>query len=142
MITVADINVLLPILFANHAFHSIAWKWWENQPDASVGLCLLSRLGTLRMLTNAKVMGGHPVPPAEAHSAWDILAADPRTIWIEASENHDTFFRQFTTARQPSPNLWTDAWLAALSASEGCRLTSFDSDFTTFPLTVFEHLKS
>jgi predicted nucleic acid-binding protein len=51
--TVADVNVLLPILVADHAFHAVAWRWWERQPEASVGLCLLSRLGTSRTLTNA-----------------------------------------------------------------------------------------
>jgi hypothetical protein len=139
--TVADVNVLLPILVADHAFHAAAWRWWEGQPDASVGLCLLTRLGTLRMLTNAKVMGGHPVSPAEALEGWDTLAADPRCVWLDPATGHDTFFRQFTTTRKPSPNLWTDAWLAALAASGGCCLTSFDASFESFGLTDFERLK-
>ena len=141
MTTVADVNVLLPVLVADHAFHAVAWRWWERQPEASVGLCLLSRLGTLRTLTHPRVMGGHAVPPAEALAAWDTLVADPRCVWLDAGNGHDTFFRQFTVSRQASPNLWTDAWLAALAASGGCRLTSFDAGFASFGLTDFERLK-
>jgi uncharacterized protein len=141
MITVTDINVLLPILFADHAHQPAAWRWWEQQPDASVGLCLLTRLGTLRMLTNTRVMGGHPVAPAQAIAAWDSLAADPRCVWLEAGDVHEPTFRHFISHRPASPNLWTDAWLAALASCEGLRLTSFDSDFHSFRLPDFEHLK-
>lgn len=142
MTAIADINVLLPILFADHAFHPAAWRWWEQQTSASVGLCLLTRLGTLRMLTNADVMGGHPVTPGQALTAWDTLAADPRCAWIDPGGQHDARFRRIITTRPASPNLWTDAWLAALATSEGCGLTSFGADFATFNLPDFERLQS
>lgn len=140
MTSIADLNVLLPILVGNHAFHSSAWGWWEARPDASVGLCLLTRLGVLRLLTNSKVMAGNPVTPLEALSAWESLAEDPRCVWVECGADHESFFRQFVTDRPSSPNLWTDAWLAALAASNGFRLTSFDADFRSFQLPDFELL--
>ena len=39
-----------------------------------------------------------------------------------------------------SPNLWTDAWLAALADAAGAGLTSFDSGFSKFELRKFELL--
>ncbi len=140
MITIADINVLLPILVADHAFHPVAWDWWETRTDASVGLCLLSRLGVLRLLCNSKVMAGSPVTPLDALRALDSLAEDPRCIWVESDAGHELFFRRFVGDRQVSPNLWTDAWLAALAASNGFRLTSFDKDFRAFSPLDFELL--
>jgi len=141
MTALADINVLLPILVADHAFHRTAWRWWESRSEASVGLCLLTRLGTLRMLCNAKVMAGRPVSPRQAMDARDALAGDPRCIWVESDGRHEEYFRLFTIARTGSPNLWTDAWLAALAAACGLRLTSFDAGFSSFNLPDFEHLK-
>ncbi|MDA1275180.1 MAG: hypothetical protein O2960_14205 [Verrucomicrobia bacterium] len=141
MTTIADINVLLPILFGDHSLHSVAWNWWARQTDRSVGLCVLTKLGTLRMLTNAKVMGGHPVEPALALAAWDTLEADPRCLWIDPDSGLDAFFRQYVKQRKPSPNLWADAWLASLAVSRGLGLTSFDDDFHAFGIPAFEHLK-
>jgi len=141
MITVADIHVLLPILCAPHALHRVAWHWWEQQADASVGLCVLTRLGTLRMLTNARVMDGQPVTAAQALVVWDTLAADPRCLWLDPDAGHEACFRQFIANRSVSPNLWIDTWLAALAAANGFRLTSFDADFRTVALPDFEHLR-
>ena len=141
MTSLADLNVLLPILVANHSFHPPAWQWWESQPDSSIGLCLLTRLGILRLLCNPKVMADHPVSPQDAFHAWDSLAADPRCVWIESDAGHEFFFRKFVRNRISTPNLWTDAWLAALAAANGLRLTSFDTGFRSFDLPNFELLK-
>lgn len=141
MKTVADVNVLFAITVEAHVHHEAAWTWWEGQGDGDVGLCWQTRLAVLRLLTNRKAMNEHPVSPEEALDAWDELAADPRTFWLDdTAPSHEKWFRQFITGRIPSPNLWADAWLAALAASEGFNLTSFDSDFRSFGLSDFEHL--
>lgn len=141
MTTLADINVLFPILFADHSCHPAAWSWWEQQADDTVVLCLLTRVGTLRMLTNRTAMGGHPVAPDRALAAWDCLAADPRCRWVEPAAGHETLFRGFVQSSPPTPNLWSDAWLAALATGNGLRLTSFDAGFRSIGLTHFEHLQ-
>ena len=143
MNAVADVNVAFALLVENHAHHATAWEWWEDRADTSVGLCLPVRLGILRLLTNARAMEGSPLTPGEAIKAWDALKADPRTFPLPLPERaHEAAFRRFVTGRQPSPNLWTDAWLAAIAASLGIGLTSFDADFHAFGLAAFEHLKA
>ena len=141
MKTLADVNVLFAMVVAGHPHHASAWKWWQRQPDDHVGLCWLTRMAVLRLLTNAKAMGGQPASPEEALVAWDALAADPRCQWLEAEPTLEPFLRRFVTGRQASPNLWSDAWLAALAQSKGWQLTSFNSDFRSFHLPHFEHLK-
>lgn len=43
--------------------------------------------------------------------------------------------------RTASPNLWTDALLAAWAEATGCRLTSFDGGFRSFAGLEFEWLR-
>ncbi len=141
MKALADVNVLFALLIAGHPHHGTAWRWWQECGDGTVALCWPTRLGVLRLLTNGTAMHGHPVAPETALVAWESLALDPRTFWLDPAATHERFFRKFVNGREPSPNLWNDAWLAALAASESCRLTSFDADFKSFELPKFEHLK-
>ena len=140
MTTVVDVNVIFAILVSGHAHHPAAWHWWQQQADESVGLCLYSRMGTLRLLSNTKAMGGSPFLPEKSLETWDIIAADPRCFWLEAEASHEFHLRRLVIGRQSSSNLWTDAWFAALASSNNSRLTSFDSDFRSFNLAHFEHL--
>lgn len=142
MRTVADVNVLFAILVEAHVHHPTAWSWWERQLDDAVVLCWPTRLGVLRLLTNPKAMAGHPISPASALSAWDVLARDPRTRWSDPVPDHESHFQHFVEGRLPSPNLWTDAWLAAHAKSQNYRLSSFDVDFRSFALSDFEHLRN
>jgi predicted nucleic acid-binding protein len=87
-------------------------------------------------------MQGRPVTPESALAAWESLALDPRTCWLDPTGEHERYFRRFVAGRKPSPNFWNDAWLAALATAAGCRLTSFDADFKAYGLADFEQLKS
>ncbi len=142
MIHLADINVVFALLVEGHEHHKRAWRWWQHRPDASVAWCLPVRLGTLRLLTNAVAMEGQPLECNAALDAWDEFHRDPRTVELGSfGAAHERAFRQFVQDRRPTPNLWTDAWLAALAGSEGIGLTSFDAGFREFKLRDFELLK-
>lgn len=133
MTCIADANVLFPLLVGGHSAHAAAWRWWEEQPDGSVGLCLLMRLAVLRLLSNRTTMHGSPVTPTAALGAWDQLARDPRTFAVEAEPvSHESRFVRLVSAREPTPNLWTDAWLAALALALDCELATFDRGFRSF----------
>jgi hypothetical protein len=133
MTCIADANVLFPLLIRGHIAHETTQQWWEKQPDSNVGLCLLTRLAVLRLLTNRTAMNGAPIPPDEALSAWHALADDPRSLYIDAApSSHEAWFVLYVAGRQPTPNLWTDAWLAALAKSLNCELATFDRGFKSF----------
>jgi hypothetical protein len=133
MTCIADANVLFPLLVRGHVAHEAAQQWWETQPDSNVGLCLLTRLAVMRLLTNRAAMNGAPVAPNQALDAWQVLANDPRSVYLDAvPPSHEAFLVSFVTRRQPTPNLWTDAWLAALARSLNCELTTFDRGFKSF----------
>src|SRR5882757_5191445 len=84
MTCIADANVLFPLLVQGHAAYEVAKGWWDEQPDGTVGTCLLTRLAVLRLLTNRVAMNGAPVSPDEALKAWYRLSDDPRSFHVDA----------------------------------------------------------
>jgi uncharacterized protein len=133
MTCIADVNVLFPLLVQGHAANEVAKGWWDQQPDGTVGTCLLTRLAVLRLLTNRVAMNGAPVSPDEALKAWRRLSDDPRSFHIDAEPaEHESRFVSLVSSREPTPNLWTDAWLAALAMSLDYAMTTFDRGFKSF----------
>lgn len=133
MTCIADANVLFPLLVRGHVAHQVAQSWWQEQPDGTVGTCLLTRLAVLRLLTNRVAMNGMPVTPDQALRAWRQLHNDPRSLHIEAEPiDHESRFVALVSGREPAPNLWTDAWLAALALSFDYEMTTFDRGFKSF----------
>jgi toxin-antitoxin system PIN domain toxin len=133
MTCIADTNVLFPLLVDRHVAHETARRWWEKRSDDSVGLCLLTRMAVLRLLTNRVAMNGAPTTPEVALNAWQVLAADPRSVFVDvAPSSHENLFASMVAGRQPTPNLLTDAWLAALARSLDHELVTFDRGFKSF----------
>jgi toxin-antitoxin system PIN domain toxin len=133
MTCIADANVLFPLLVQGHAAHDVANRWWDQQDDGAVGICLVTRLAVLGLLTNRIAMNGAPVAPAEALDAWKRLAEDPRSVQVEHNPaGHETRFVSLVAGRDPTPNLWTDAWLAALAMALDCEMATFDRGFKSF----------
>ncbi len=134
MTCIADANVLFPLLVDKHVAHTSALHWWEQQPDDSVGLCLLTRLAVLRLLTNRAAMNGVPIAPSRALQAWQTLANDPRCLMIDSAPvAHEVLFAALVKDREPTPNLWADAWLAALAQVLDYEVVTFDRGFKSFP---------
>jgi hypothetical protein len=96
----------------------VARRWWEEQPDGTVWTCLLTCLAVLRLLTNKIAMNGMPITSDHSLQAWQQLQNDPRSLHIEAEPiDHEPRFVALVSGREPTPNLWTDAWLAASALS-------------------------
>jgi toxin-antitoxin system PIN domain toxin len=133
MRAIADANVLLPLLTEGHAHRTPALAWWEDREDGEVGLCLPVRMALLRLLTNVRVMGSSILRPELAWDALDLLIDDPRIVVIDqAPPTHAAHWRANVEGREPSPDLWTDAWLAALAQATDCEMTTFDRGFRSF----------
>jgi len=130
---IADANVLLPLLTEGHAHRVPAADWWESCDEGGVGLCLPVRMALLRLLTNARVMGSSTLPPEKAWDVVDELINDPRICVIDqAPQTHARHWRANIEGRHPTPDLWTDAWLAALAQAADCEMTTFDRGFRSF----------
>jgi len=66
MTCLLDVNVWIALAVGFHRHHSIARQWEEQLSDESLAFCRITEMGLLRMLTNANVMDGVPLTPAEA----------------------------------------------------------------------------
>lgn len=133
MTSIADANVLFALLVQGHVAHEAARRWWEGRADGSVGTCLLTRLAVLRLLTDRVAMNGSPITPGQALEAWRQLGNDPRSVHVEPeAATHEIRFVALVSGRDSTPNLWTDAWLAALAVSLDYELTTFDRGFKSF----------
>jgi toxin-antitoxin system PIN domain toxin len=105
----------------------------EACDDTSVGLSLPVRMALLRLLCNARVMGRSVLLPALAWKTVQSLIDDPRIELLDAvPASHDKLWHDNVARREPSPDLWTDAWLAALAQAHDCEMTTFDRGFRSF----------
>lgn len=130
---IADANVLLPVLAGGHAHRGPALEWWDRSEDGDVGLCLPVRMALLRLLSNARVMGSGVLHPERAWEVVERLLNDPRVVLIDQMpRSHAKYWRANIVGREPSPDLWTDAWLAALAQATDCEMTTFDRSFRSF----------
>jgi len=68
-----------------------------------------------------------------ALDAWGQLSNDPRSFHIDSNPaEHESRFVALVTSRETTPNLWADAWLAALAVSLDYEVTTFDRGFKSF----------
>jgi toxin-antitoxin system PIN domain toxin len=130
---IADANVLLPILTEGHAHREPALGWWDGCNDDDVGLSLPVRMALLRLLTNSRVMGSGTLRPSQAWAVMQRLLDDPRILVIEQVPAAQVqLWYDNIARREPTPDLWTDAWLAALAQGSDCEVVTFDRGFRSF----------
>ena len=130
---IADANVLLPVLADGHAHRQLALDWWQGCDDAEVGLCLPVHMALLRLLTNARVMGSGTLRPAQAWKVIEQLIDDPRIVSVDqVPPTHARHWQANVARRDASPDLGTDAWLAALAQASDCEMVTFDKGFRSF----------
>lgn len=136
MKSVADVNVILPLILAQHPHRDVASAWWSDQADQSVVFTLPVRMAILRLLTNRKLMGDGVLKPEDAWMTVNELIADARAILrTDSPPGLDLLWLSFVRGRDSTPNLWTDAWLAAFAEAEGYEMTTFDRGFRQFNLS-------
>lgn len=130
---IADANVLLPVLAQGHAHQAPATTWWDGCDDGDVALSPPVRMALLRLLSNRRVMGSSVLRPAQAWSVVQSLIDDPRIELLDqVPAVHDKLWHDNVVRREPSPDLWTDAWLAALAQAHDCEIVTFDRGFRSY----------
>ena len=129
----ADVNVIFPLLVSRHEQRNPALKWFDSTAAGEIVLSRLTRLGALRLLCNAQVMGPDVQTPAAALDAMEILEADERIVLLHEPDGLDATLKILVAACATTPNLWTDAYLAAFAKVAGLKIVSFDRGFSKFP---------
>ncbi|MES2228982.1 MAG: TA system VapC family ribonuclease toxin [Pseudomonadota bacterium] len=132
--SLVDVNVLLPALLPQHPAHDAAHTWLLQRSDDAVAYWAWpTQLGVLRLLSQPRVMGSAALAPERALQTWDALVQATGLQEIATTPSaHARHLRALVAGRAASPNLWTDAWLAALALSLDCEMVSFDRGFQSF----------
>jgi toxin-antitoxin system PIN domain toxin len=128
----ADVNVIFPLLVDRHQLRRSALQWFDSVAHGDIALSRLTRLGVLRLLCTSQVMGPDVQTPAAAVRALEILEADERVLLLHEPDGLDVVMKTLVSKCAPTPNLWTDAYLAAFAKKAGLKLVSFDRGFSKF----------
>ena len=128
----ADVNVAFPLLLSRHQHREKALAWFDSVNANEVVLCRLTRLGVLRLLCTASIMGPDVLQPKAAFEAMEILERDERVVLLHEPDGVDAALKSFVAKCSTTPNLWSDAYLAAFATIARLQLVSFDRGFSRF----------
>jgi toxin-antitoxin system PIN domain toxin len=131
-IKIADANVWLALAFSDHVHHASAQQWFDTQPEGACAFCRLTQMALLRHLTNAKIMGKFVQSQQQAWAAYDVLAKDPRVVFLSDPPGVEAEFRSLSQSASPAHQRWTDAYLAAMAKLSAAQLVAFDRGFKAF----------
>ena len=127
-----DANVWLALALEAHTQHLSAKAYWESDAAPTAAFCRVTQMTFLRLLTNKSVMGAHVLsPPTAWQKSEEFLALSEVQLLAEPHGIEDVW-QEFVKIGRSSPNLWTDAYLAAFAMSAGLRLVTFDKGFSKF----------
>jgi toxin-antitoxin system PIN domain toxin len=128
----ADLNVVFPLLVSRHQHRDKALEWFDSTDAGDVVLSRLVRLGSLRLLCNSAVMGPDVLQPKAALEALELFEADERIVLLHEPDGLDGTLKKLAAPCTTTPNLWTDAYLAAFATIAELKLVSFDRGFSKF----------
>ena len=135
-----DANVWLALAVEAHTHHRRARTYWEQEAAPTAVFCRVTQMAFLRLLTNPAVMGSQVLSPSAAWAKASDFMRLPEVELFDEPLGVDDAWERFSTSGRYSPNLWTDAYLAAFAVRAGLRLVSFDKGFAKFegldPLTL------
>lgn len=127
-----DANVWLALAAEAHSHHETAKEYWERRAAPVVAFCRVTHMAFLRLLTNKAVMGSHVLQPSAAWTKSTEFLALSEVRLLPEPDGLEEAWGQFCDTCRSSPNLWTDAYLAAFSKCGVLRLVTFDKGFSKF----------
>ncbi len=127
-----DANVWLALAAEAHTHHERAKAYWQTEAAAVAAFCRVTELAFLRHLTNRAIMGAQVLAPSEAWKKLTQFLALPEVQRLAEPTALDEQLAKYCDLGRTSPNLWTDAYLAAFAKSGGLRLVTFDCGFARF----------
>ena len=125
-----DVNVWIALYAELSAHHEAACEWFEGIGEADVVFCRLTQLGFLRLLTNRHVMQEEVLIRAAAWDAYESIRQNPKVEFATEPAGFPEVWKVPAATRASSPNLWTDAYLAAFAQENAFTRVTFDQKLT------------
>lgn len=130
---VLDVNVVVALYHPDHPHHEAASAWWEESRAAGEPFTVpdVVWVAFARVITNRAVFS----IPATFGQAWTFVTAvagQETYARYAADERVLALFARLSEAARATGNLITDAYVAAMAASLGANVVTFDRDFRKF----------
>jgi toxin-antitoxin system PIN domain toxin len=116
-----------------HPHHTRAKRYWNREAAPSSAVCRITQMAFLRLVTNKIIMGEEILTPSDARTKCSDFLALPEVSFLAEPAGLEEQWWTFSELGRTSPNLWTDAYLAAFTKCAGLRFVTFDRGFTRFP---------
>ncbi len=132
-----DINTWIALSLAAHPQHKAARQWFKRTPIAAgeLLLCRPAEMGFLRLITQERVMKQCGVQALSNDEALTFLArvcTDPAVATVDEVTTTRNLWLKLGMSPQPSPNVWMDAYLAALAITLDAEMVTFDQGFKSY----------
>lgn len=132
-----DLNTWLALFFEGHSQHVIARKWYAAEGLAAGDLCFCrsTEMGFLRLLTQQRVMqacGLDAFTNNEAVVFLSQIQRDEAISFVGEAPGTRALWLALSRGDQASPNIWMDAYLAALAITQDMELVTFDQGFYNY----------
>lgn len=125
MRSLLDINVLIALLDANHAFHQRAHQWWGANKNAGWASCPLSENGVVRIMSNPGYSQSLRLTPADLIGRLKLFSDQTdHEFWPDDVSLQDGTI--FVAERMHSSRQLTDIYLLGLALAHSGRLATFD----------------
>lgn len=120
-----DVNVLIALLDASHAFHQRAHEWWAKNSHRGWAGCPLVENGVVRIMVNPGYSATRRFHAEEIiHALSEFVSATNHEFWPDNLTLRDA--KSFIPDRIHSGRQLTDLYLLALASHHGARLVTFD----------------
>lgn len=131
MSILVDSNIWLPLVWEGHLKHRAAKSWFTSQTD-SLCFCRVTHLALLRHLTHSSILKEETLTNSTAlNVVQQLLNSYSVRLLQEPVGTHDQLL-QFGNSKTRSPQVWTDAYLAAFAIAGNLRFATFDKGFKKF----------
>lgn len=131
-IDLPDINVWLALSAPDHPHRDLAERYWREQASSRIAFNTVTMLGLVRISSNAAVLGGQPLTPADAWNVYLGWREMAEVTYVPEPKTCGVVLNRWVSSDAVTPRTWTDAYLAAFAVAGGCRLVTLDRDFRRF----------
>ncbi len=120
-----DVNLLIALLDASHAFHQRAHAWWAAEQGSGWASCPLTENGVIRIMTLPAYSAVRRFTVEELVGALNgFIANSDHEFWTDELTLRDASL--FATDRIHGGRQLTDLYLLALAVRRKGRLATFD----------------
>jgi len=124
MVSLLDVNFLIALFDPSHPHHDSAHHWFATQAQEGWATCPLTENGFVRVVCQAKHLGGLRTPKAVAGRLLELRQMGRHEFWDDRISLLDA--ARFDLEKLPGPSQITDVYLLALAVERHGRLVTFD----------------